>query len=148
MTKAEYYLKNRERILEQQAKYREAHRKEINTRKRTFQSKYNAAHRSDINKKKQSEYNPSHRAEIAWQNMHQRAENKDGNNHAYANVKVCARWSGPKGKECFVKDMGQPPKGTSLSRFGDIGNYKPSNCAWHTWKQQGIEKRKKHQKEQ
>jgi 5-methylcytosine-specific restriction endonuclease McrA len=41
--------------------------------------------------------------------------------------------------ENFAADMGPRPKGTSLSRFRDIGNYSPSNCAWHTKAQQLAE---------
>jgi hypothetical protein len=121
------------------------------------QSEYNATHRIEIAKykasvyiahrieirNKQAAYNAAHRAEKAWNSMHRRAGNKDGINPTYTNVHICRRWSGPKGKENFVKDMGQPPKGTSLSRFGDVGDYKKSNCAWHTWKQQWIERKKR-----
>jgi hypothetical protein len=45
--------------------------------------------------------------------------------------------------ENFLADMGERPKGTTLSRFADSGNYEPGNCACHTWKEQRAEARKK-----
>lgn len=54
-------------------------------------------------------------------------------------MQVCERW---KSFENFLTDMGERPEGTSLSRFADTGNYEPGNCAWHTVKQQALERRK------
>lgn len=79
----------------------------------------------------------------SWANMLQRGENHNGCHPEYTNVHVCKRWTGPKGFEHFLADMGPRPAGTTLSRFGDTGDYKPSNCAWHTPKQQQAEARKK-----
>jgi len=58
-------------------------------------------------------------------------------------VTVCDRWRGKKGFPNFLADMGERPEGTSLSRFGDIGNYEPINVSWHTRKEQAAEQRKK-----
>jgi hypothetical protein len=41
--------------------------------------------------------------------------------------------------------MGERPAGTSLGRFGDIGNYEFENCAWQTPKQQAAEQKIKRQ---
>jgi hypothetical protein len=57
-------------------------------------------------------------------------------------VLICERWRGEHGFENFLSDMGERPEGTTLGRFGDVGNYEPGNCAWQTWKEQGAEKRK------
>lgn len=62
-----------------------------------------------------------------------------GGNH----VTVCERWTGEHGFENFLSDMGERPEGTSLGRFGDVGNYEPSNCKWMTVDEQAAEKRKK-----
>jgi hypothetical protein len=60
-------------------------------------------------------------------------------------VTVCEQWQGEHGFEHFLSDMGErPSKRHSLGRFGDVGNYEKSNCAWQTWKQQGLEKKIKH----
>jgi len=76
-----------------------------------------------------------------WQNMLRRAENRDGNNPSYANVRVCRRWLT---FENFLVDVGKRPSARhSLSRFRDTGDYKKSNCAWHTRKQQRAEATKK-----
>jgi hypothetical protein len=58
-------------------------------------------------------------------------------------VKICKRWLGVHGFKNFLHDVGERPQGTTLSRFADMGDYKLGNCAWHTWKQQGEERRKK-----
>jgi hypothetical protein len=77
---------------------------------------------------------------MSWQNMLRRAENRDGKNPCYASVSVCFEWMTFEG---FLSSMGERPEGTTLSRFGDVGNYEPSNCAWHTRAQQRAEARKK-----
>ena len=61
------------------------------------------------------------------------------NNHAYSRyggrgIKVCSRWidgeNDRSGFRCFLKDMGKRPKGFSLERVNNDGNYEPSNCIW------------------
>jgi hypothetical protein len=76
----------------------------------------------------------------AWKSMLSRCNNHDEKHPSYANVFVCRRW---RSFENFLADMGERPAGTTLSRFRDSGDYKKSNCAWHTWKQQRAEARKK-----
>jgi hypothetical protein len=78
-----------------------------------------------------------------WNQMVQRCTNPSATNYGRyggAGVKVCDRWLS---FADFVADMGERPEGTSLGRFGDVGNYEPGNCAWQTSTEQGAEKRKK-----
>jgi hypothetical protein len=49
-----------------------------------------------------------------------------------AGVEVCDRWRGEHGFENFYADMGPRIAGTTLGRFGDVGNYEPRNCKWMT----------------
>ena len=80
----------------------------------------------------------------SWEMMLRRTNPNADNYRHYgeAGVAVCGRWLK---FENFLHDMGERPSGTTLSRFGDVGNYEPKNCAWHTWAQQGVERRRKHQ---
>ena len=50
-----------------------------------------------------------------------------------AGVKVCDRWMLFSN---FLADMGERPNGTTLGRFGDLGDYEPGNCQWQTSKEQ------------
>jgi hypothetical protein len=45
-------------------------------------------------------------------------------------VKVCVRWLGKDGFNNFQSDLGKRPEGTTLGRFGDVGNYEPGNVKW------------------
>ena len=139
---AEYYAAHREGMRKKHSKYNAAHREEI----AKYAAERYVEHRADINKQN-AKYDKSHRSEDIWRHMHRRAGNRDGKHPSYANVRVCRRWSGSKGQANFIKDMGQPPTGTSISRYVDTGDYKPSNCAWHTPKQQAEEHRKKQQRQ-
>jgi hypothetical protein len=80
---------------------------------------------------------------ISWRCMIARCTNPNQNRfykYGGAGVEVCDRWLK---FDNFLADMGERPEGTTLSRFGDVGNYEPGNCAWHTWPQQGLERQKK-----
>lgn len=127
-----------ERVAKLNAEHYTAHRKQRTAKQR----RYHAAHRVECNARSINYYR-KHRAEAAWRNMHVRCSRPVGKDAAYAGVCVCKRWSGPKGLHNFLKDMGTCLVGRTLSRFGDTGDYKPSNCAWHTWKQQSMEHKKK-----
>ena len=79
----------------------------------------------------------------SWVNMKTRCTNPYFDHYANyggAGVKVAPEWMTFEG---FLKSMGERPEGTSLSRFGDAGNYEFGNCAWHTRAQQRLEAKKK-----
>lgn len=86
----------------------------------------------------------------SWRGMNRRCRNPNQEAYKYyggKGVTVCDRWNLRAGGsfESFLADMGERPEGTTLGRFGDIGNYSPENCKWMTNREQVVERARKRQ---
>jgi hypothetical protein len=102
-----------------------------------FATKVNTTHGHTIG----GRYTPTY---TSWEGIRQRCLTSSNIKFAIyggAGITVCDRWLNS--FENFLEDMGERPEGTALSRFGDIGNYEPGNCAWHTWAEQVADAKKK-----
>lgn len=84
--------------------------------------------------------NPT-RAYRAWSGMHTRCENKSTknyNDYGGRGIKVCEDW---RDFSAFLRDMGEPPPGTSLDRVDNDQGYSKGNCRWATRVEQANNKR-------
>jgi len=78
----------------------------------------------------------------AWSGMKYRClypNNAAFRNYGGRGITVCAEWKNDFVR--FLKDMGRCPKGRSLDRINNDGNYEPNNCRWATRKQQNNNRR-------
>lgn len=68
----------------------------------------------------------------------QNPKNPSAKNYMERGIKVCPRWNHFKN---FLADMGEKPKGMSLERINNDGDYEPGNCKWGTPAEQTLNRR-------
>jgi hypothetical protein len=69
----------------------------------------------------------------SWSSMINRCHNEKNNrfeNYGKKGIKVCDEWRNSFFK--FLNDMGERPKGKSINRINNFGNYELKNCKWST----------------
>lgn len=77
----------------------------------------------------------------SWKSMKARCTNKNNNKYYLygdSGIKFDPRWSDFR---CFLSDMGERPKNTSLDRIDNKIGYCKENCRWATNKQQSRNRR-------
>lgn len=77
----------------------------------------------------------------SWSQMIARCTNHNSTHYRHyggRGIKVCERW---KKFQNFYEDMGDCPKGLSIDRINNDGNYEPDNCRWATIYEQSNNKR-------
>jgi len=79
---------------------------------------------------------------FVWRAMKKRCQNKNDSDYVYygaRGIAVCERWLNSFAN--FLEDMGECPKGLTLDRIDNNGNYEPGNCHYVTQKEQARNRR-------
>jgi hypothetical protein len=88
------------------------------------------------------------REHATWLDMRNRCRNEKAHNYARyggRGITICERWES---FENFLADMGTKPKGYSIERNDNDGNYEPGNCGWATRIEQNKNKSDRYTAEQ
>lgn len=93
-------------------------------------------------KTKHGHSNGKHPLYQTWVSMRERCNNPKQKNYAHyggRGIKVDPLWSD---FERFIADMGERPKGYSLDRIDNDGDYGPGNCKWSSQQEQVLNSRR------
>ena len=102
-----------------------------------LQSELASARRTTHGKTKTSTFN-------IWAGMKDRcfnSRNKNWNRYGGRGITVCPQWK--ESFERFLLDMGESPKGLTIDRINNDGNYEPGNCRWTTYTVQANNRKQK-----
>lgn len=95
-------------------------------------------------KHQQGTHHASKTVEVrAWQLAKQRCYNKSGANYVnYGGRGIKMHHSWIHDVSAFIRDMGPRPRGYTLDRINNDGDYAPGNCRWATRTQQNNNNRR------